>query len=171
MYLEFILLIYDYFKSLNKRNFLFEWMIPIIISSTLFYLNYDNYDFNKFATFKDNSINILGVLLGFSIAIITILITGGGKNLEEIKKNSTGTKLNGKNVSLHTLLLVNFSYTISIEILFIFASLIFPLFYRFLNFGNNFKLLLYCFSVFLTLQILLILIRNITDIYLIVTKN
>lgn len=172
MYLEFLILIYDYFKSLNKRNIMFEWVIPFVIMIFVILLNIcNNYNFEIFFKFKESSLNILGVLLGISIAIITILVTGGGKNLEQIRNVKTPVKINNKQVSLYELLLINFSYTIVIEIFVILSCLILPLFTKFILFSNEIKITLYGFLVFLTIQILLVTIRNITDFYLIVSKK
>ena len=172
MYLEFLILIYDYFKSLNKRNVMFEWVVPFVIIALVILLNIcNNYSFEIFFKFKESSLNILGVLLGISIAIITILVTGGGKNLEQIRNVKTPVKINNKQVSLYELLLINFSYTIVIEIFVILSCLILPLFTKFILFSNEIKITLYGFLVFLTIQILLITIRNITDFYLIVSKK
>ena len=172
MYLEFLILIYDYFKSLNKRNVMFEWVVPFVIIALVIPLNIcNNYSFEIFFKFKESSLNILGVLLGISIAIITILVTGGGKNLEQIRNVKTPVKINNKQVSLYELLLINFSYTIVIEIFVILSCLILPLFTKFILFSNEIKITLYGFLVFLTIQILLITIRNITDFYLIVSKK
>jgi hypothetical protein len=131
----------------------------------------NNYNFEVFFKFKESSLNILGVLLGISIAIITILVTGGGKNLEQIRNVKTPVKINNKQVSLYELLLINFSYTIVIEIFVILSCLILPLFTKFILFSNEIKITLYGFLVFLTIQILLVTIRNITDFYLIVSKK
>lgn len=172
MYLEFLILIYDYFKSLNKRNIMFEWVVPFIIMILVIFLNIcNNYNFEVFFKFKESSLNILGVLLGISIAIITILVTGGGKNLEQIRNVKTPVRINNKQVSLYELLLINFSYTIVIEIFVILSCLVLPLFTKFILFPNEIKIILYGVLVFLTIQILLVTIRNITDFYLIVSKK
>lgn len=172
MYLDFLILIFDYFKSLNRRNVIFEWVLPLIIVALIIFLNiYNNYNFEIFFKFRELSLNILGVLLGISIAIITILVTGGGKNLEQIKNIETTVIINKKLISLYELLLINFSYTIVIEIFIILSCLVLPLFTKFILLGNEIKIALYGLLVFLTTQILLVTIRNITDFYLIVSKK
>ncbi len=151
---------------------MFEWVVPFVIIMLVILLNIcNNYSFEIFFKFKESSLNILGVLLGISIAIITILVTGGGKNLEQIRNVKTPVKINNKQISLYELLLINFSYTIVIEIFVILSSLVVPLFTTFVLIPNKIKIILYGFLVFLTIQILLITIRNITDFYLIVSKK
>lgn len=151
---------------------MFEWFVPFIVMVLIIFLNICNsFNVEIFIKFKESSLNILGVLLGISIAIITILVTGGGKNLEQIRNVKTPVKINNKQISLYELLLINFSYTIVVEIFVILSSLVLPLFTKFILFPDTIKILLYGFLVFLTIQILLITIRNITDFYLIVSKK
>ena len=170
MYLEFLLLTFDYFKTLNKKKIVYEWVFPLLFAliSALFF---SKLDFEVYSKFKDSSLDILGVLLGFSIAIITILVTGSGKNLEEIKNTFTEIKINGKKISLYELILINFSYSVIMEILLIVGCLILPIINKICEFSSNIKIVLYSVMVFIVLHILLLTLRNITDFYLIITKK
>lgn len=84
MYLEFLFVIGDYFKTINKKIVLYEWGLPLIFSIICIFFK-DSFKLELFGEIKEVSISILGVLLGFSIAVITIITTGNGKNLEEIR--------------------------------------------------------------------------------------
>lgn len=170
MYIEFFLVIGDYFKTISKKIFIYEWFFPILISFICGYLGCI-LDFQIFEKFKDSAINILGVLLGFSIAIITIITTGSGKNLDEIKNIKTNFKINGNKISLYELLLINFSYSVILEVILIISCLVAPLINKIIPFGFNLKLILYSIMVFIVLHILLLTLRNITDFYLIITKK
>ena len=79
MYLEFLILIFDYFKTLKFRTVLYEIVIPLIISGFAFYLLYTGKNTSMCNNFRDNVLTLLGILLGFSITIITILTTGNSK--------------------------------------------------------------------------------------------
>ncbi|EQB91295.1 hypothetical protein [Elizabethkingia anophelis] len=170
MYLEFLILTFDYFKTLSRRTIIYEWLVPLIIAFACSFLGCID-DFKIFSTFKDSSINVLGVLLGFSIAVITIITTGGSKNIEEIKKSPTGIKIGEKEIFLYDLVLINFTYSVVLEILLIFSCLIMPLVNRLFLFGSTFKLALYSIMIFIVLHILLLTLRNITDFYLIISKK
>ncbi len=170
MYLEFILLFFDYFKTLNKRVVIYEWVFPILFCLLLLFCNC-KYDLSAYKMFKDNSINILGVLLGFSIAVITIITTGGGKNLEEIKKIITGFTKGTKNITLYELILINFTYSVILEILIIIGCLLMPLISNLFQINHSIKLIIYSMMVFLVVHILLVTMRNLTDFYLIISKN
>lgn len=171
MYIEFFILIIDYFKTIKVKIFIYEWLFPLIICLAI-YFNFDKMDMSSFKSFKESTLNILGVLLGFSIAIITLIITTSNNNISTIKviqtkfQNKSNTQL-----SLFELILVNFTYTVTIEIFVIISSLLFPLLSHILYFSANLKLILYSFLVFFVIHILLITLRNITDLYLILTKK
>lgn len=170
MYLEFLLLFFDYYKTLTRRVVIFEWIIPFVICLSLFCLNCKN-DFSAYKVFKDSAVNVLGVLLGFSIAIITIVTTGSGKNIEEIKKIETNFIKNNKKVTLFNLILINFTYSVVLEIVVIISCLLMPLISNLFKVGCNLRLILYSLMVFLVIHILLVTLRNLTDFYLIITKN
>jgi len=170
MYLEFALIIADYYKTLNKKIFFYEWGFPFILTFLCVYLGCI-FDFEIFLSFKESSINIIGVLLGFSIAIITIITTGSGKNIDSIKEYETEVKINNKKISLYRLFLINFSYSVILEIILIISCLIMPLLNRIMLFNFNIKLLFYSIMVFIVLHILLLTLRNITDFYLIITRD
>ena len=170
MYLEFLLLIADYFRTVTKRIFIFEWILPFITGIGIFLLLFFGSSTSATIVFKDNAINLLGILVGFSITIITILTTGQGKNLDEIKSEVTDIKINNEKITLFRLLLINFTYSVIIEVSLIIVCLIYPLLIE--NIGMNLILKYAGFSilVFLILHIMLLTMRNLTDFYLILIK-
>ncbi len=170
MYLEFFILISDYLKTVTKRIFLFEWLFPFLFSLLIFYLLYTGKSISVAETFKNNSINLLGILVGFSITIITILTTGHSKNLEDIKKHLTKVKINGKQISLYRLLLINFTYSVIIEAFLIIVFLTYPLINQNIQISKPYKHLIFSTLICLVVHILLLTIRNLTDFYLILTK-
>jgi len=170
MYLEFLILISDYLKTITKRIFLFEWILPLILSISIFFLLYYGKTLGVADAFKNNSINLLGILVGFSITIITILTTGQSRNLEEIKKTKTKTIINNKPISLYRLLLINFTYSVVIEVFLIIIFLTYPLINQNIEISRLFKLVVFSTLVFMIIHILLLTIRNLTDFYLILTK-
>ncbi len=170
MYLEFLILMLDYFKTLTKRILIFEWVFPIVITVIVMFLNCES-SYIALVAFKENSINIIGILLGFSIAIITIITTGGGKNIENIKLIKTKILIGKKALSLFEVLLINFTYSVVIEILIILGCLVMPLMSSFIYFNGIGKIISYSILVFSVLHILLLTLRNLTDFYFIVTKR
>lgn len=170
MYLEFILLIIDYFKTLNRRILLFEWVLPFLITCLLLLFNC-KFEISTYKVFKENSLDILGVLLGFSIAIITIITTGSGKNIDNIKTLKTRLTIDNREITLYKLILINFTYSVILEIFVIIGCLLIPLLSNIIQFNNITKHVFYSIFVFLVLHILLLTLRNLTDFYFIITKD
>jgi hypothetical protein len=170
MYLEFLLLIADYFRTVSKRVFFFEWLLPFIIGTGIFLLLFFGSTTSATIVFKDNAINLLGILVGFSITIITILTTGQGQNLDEIKNKKTNIKINKEEITLFRLLLINFTYSVIIEVGLIIVCLIYPLLIENIKFNQNLKYVGFSILVFLILHIMLLTMRNLTDFYLILVK-
>lgn len=171
MYLEFFILIADYFRTLNKRIAVYEWVLPSILGVAIFSLLYFGSDVRATKVFKDNSINLLGILSGFSITIITILTTGHSCNLERIKKKKTNVEIGDKKISLYRLLLINFTYSVILEAFLIIFCLTYPLIISNFKIPNLGKYIVFSVLVFLIIHVLLLTIRNLTDFYLIITRS
>lgn len=170
MYLEFLLLIADYYRTVSKRIFFFEWLIPFLTGIGVFLLLFFGSSTSATIVFKDNAINLLGILVGFSITIITILTTGQGQNLNEIKNKETKIEINNKKITLFRLLLINFTYSVIIEVALIITCLIYPLLIDNIDFSKNIKYVGFSILVFLILHIMLLTMRNLSDFYLILVK-
>lgn len=171
MYLDFILLIADYFKTLNRKVVIYEWIVPFLFSFGLALLFYFKGLPSVTDNFNNNVIRLLAVLVGFSITIIIILTTGQSRNLEEIKKRKTETVVNNKKVSLFKLLIINFTYAVVVEIMLILICLIYPFLLDKIEFSAIAKLIGFSAVLLLVIHILLLNVRNLTDFCLIITKE
>jgi hypothetical protein len=74
-----------------------------------------------FKDFVNVQIGAIAILISFSIAIMTILVTADNKNINNIKETlSTECKpLNGVNMNLFQVLLSNITYNILVEVIYI----------------------------------------------------
>lgn len=171
MNIEFILLVFDYFKVLKRRDFVSEWVLPLIISALVFVSNRGACDLlESFRNSSGTITNLLGVLIGFSIAVITLLLTASSKNIEEIKTYTTQYKISGKQLTLYDLLLIHYSYSVVIEILLTIFNLIIPGLLK--EYSPRLIVnLLNSFNIFLVSHILLLTIRNITGFYFTLMKK
>jgi len=169
MYREFILLIVDYFKTIRCKTFTYEWVIPIVLGVVTFLVTITKYLKIDYLGFVNSSVNLLGVLLGFSIMVITVLTTSNNKNIEKIKKIETEYVLYQKNISLYRLLLINYSYLIIAEALGLTNYFILLIFVN--SCSHQIKLILFSVFTSMIIHILLLTIRNVTDFYLIITKE
>ena len=117
----------DYFKS-RKRLF-FKLLLPFIIGvialvgALLF--DIDNAEDVKavFSEFIDVQINIIAILISFSVAIITILVSADNPNIQQLKdidsEKSNYKPINGKQLSLFQVLLSNIAYNVVVEIVYL----------------------------------------------------
>jgi len=137
----------------------------------LFFLLLNGKDTSICKGFSDNALTLLGILLGFSITVITILTTGNSKNLLAIQTIETNYIIGGKKVTLFDLLLVNFTYSVVIEIVLIIILLISPLLISNLVFSQFTKILVFAIFAGTVIHILLLTMRNLTDFYLILMKK
>ena len=167
MYLEFLLVIADYFSTLNKRIVIYEWGLPMllgIMSGVFSFINNDNvlYDIIQ------NSVPIIATLLGFTLAALTLFLTGNSK-IEEAKNYITNKKILGKAISLYRLIVVNYSYLILVETILCISFYIASLF-PYLNnkFACTTANVIFIIAMF---NMLFSTIRSITDLYFIITKE
>ncbi|PCI03617.1 MAG: hypothetical protein COB81_03780 [Flavobacteriaceae bacterium] len=170
MYLEFVLLISDYFKTLSRRIALFDWFVPFLFGISIFVLLYTGAKVSSTEVFKNSSISLLGILAGFSITIITILTTGHSKNLTAIKNQETSYKIGNTKITLFRLLLINFTYSVVLEVFLIIFCLTYPIVLENIEFSCLTKYIGFSVLVFFVLHLLLLTVRNLTDFYLIITK-
>ena len=171
MYLEFLILLSDYYKTIDKKIFIYEWLVPFLLGCLIFYVFWIGGSKPSTLNFNNNLVRLLAVLVGFSITIITILTTGNSKNLREIKETITDKKINGKQISLFHLLIVNFTYTAVVEILMIIFCLLYPLILDKIVVPEILKFIGFSILVALTVHVLLLSIRNLTDFCLVITKE
>jgi len=171
MYTEFLYSIFDYYKTLNKQSIIFEIIFPLLLGGLIFYLLYFRGDLTHVSDFRDNVLTLLGVLVGFSITIITILTTGTSNNLNEIKQRPTSKKLGTKLLSLFDVLLINFTYSVVLEILLIIVHLIYPFILSNYEVNQCVKIVVFSITFATVIHVLLLTIRNMTDFYLVLIKK
>jgi hypothetical protein len=165
MYLEFLLLIFDYFRTQNKRNIYFEVILPLILSLLIFGSIRLNNSEICLDGHQGNFISLLGVLIGFSITAITLLITSNNENIENLKKHDSGYSIGRNKLSLFDILVTNFSYLLVTEIFLVICNLFFPALNSFIGISFAAKLILFSIDCGILIHILLVNLRNICDLY------
>ena len=166
MYIEFLLVIADYFSTLDKKSFIYEWGIAILIGFISVWGNFtgkiDLY------TFINDAHSFITTLLGFTLAALALFLTNNA-TIDNLKKIITQKAIRGKRISLYKLLLINFSYSIIIEsvlcIGFYIGEILSFIGYSYVSVIIN---SIYIICLF---NILLLTIRCITNLYLILSKK
>ena len=164
IYSEFRYVLKDYFLTLTKKEFWFEWIIPLLIGSTCFFALFFKEPI-EIPDFNSAFITLLGILVGFSIAMLTVMTTSSNKNVEFIKKMKSGYIIDNIDVSLYRLFLINIGYSIIIEIFLLIFNIVIPIVL------SNHNLYTFSISIFLITHILFVNIRTVTNFYFIESSN
>ncbi|MGG4549392.1 hypothetical protein ABER02_16645 [Rossellomorea marisflavi] len=168
LYGEWLVPIVDYFRTLNKKEFYYEWVTPLLISFVIA-LSYEYLGNVEAALSKLRDIlpDTLAILIGFTITCVTVLVASSGKTIDLLKNKKTDNrKIGKKTVSMYQWLLILFIYVLISQI----SLLIFIFFSSYLLSVYKTLYIIYAtlfIMTFLLLHILLLLIRNTTNFYFI----
>lgn len=106
----------------------------------------------------------ISILIGFTVTLITLLLTSSGENIDNIKKIITDKKVHGKVITLYQGLHIQFSHLLFSEVL-LFLIVFFYLFLSGLGWGKGKDIVFLGIEVYLTLNILLSILRGIANLY------
>jgi len=166
--LAYLLVFFEYYKTSKLSFLIWNFVISLALAITSIY-SVRNIDFTTLAEdFIKNSVGILGILVGFSISMFTLLNTVSNPNIDQIKKKETGQILYGKPVYLFDLLIVSMIYIVLLEsILFIF-NLLFPFYF---DLSTKAGTIAFAVDVFLIIHIVLVNVSTTVDFYFIITRK
>ena len=162
----------DYIIS-RKRIFL-KFLIPMFIAiiALLFSLFFNMGSAEKvilaFSGFVDTQINIVAILISFSVAIISILVSADNKNIQCLKETESSREqykpVNGKQLSLFQILLSNIAYNAIVEIIYLVVLIPISLVHQILPVESLKYIVVAC--IFIILHILLVLLESVAQMYL-----
>lgn len=117
----------DYLKSRKKMflKFLFPFFLGLIALSFALLFNFgeEKVIVEIFSDFINVQINIVAILISFSVAIITILVSADNENIRQLKDRTSSEKnykeVNGKRLSLFQIMLSNIAYNTTIEVFYL----------------------------------------------------
>lgn len=162
--------IMDYFKS-RKRIWLkmlfpfFIGAVSLIVALLFDFGNTDKIN-NIFTQFINVQINIVAILISFSVAIITILVSADNKNIEKLKDTpSTDCKpVNNQRFSLFQVLLSNIAYNAIVGIVYLILLIAFSLMKSIIAIEGLKYIIAIC--IFVILHILFVLLESVSQMYL-----
>ncbi len=165
IYMEWLFPIKDYYCSIRKNEAIFEIAVPLAIalSCSILYLYNGKYliALDKLADLLPTAISIL---IGFTVMLITLLLTSNGENIARLKSMQIGKELYKKPVTLYQVLHIQFSHSLFSEV-FLLLLIFFYLFLKGLTTQKQFNIAFLFFEVYLTLNILLSILRGIANLY------
>ncbi len=162
----------DYFIS--RKGALIKFLVPMLIALVALllaiFLNIGSSEkvILTFSGFIDTQINIVAILISFSVAIITILVSADNKNIQCLKETESNKKqyksVNGRQLSLFQILLSNIAYNVIIEIIYLVGLIAISLM------QNLFPIVLLKYitaiCIFIILHILFVLLESVAQMYL-----
>ena len=106
----------------------------------------------------------ISVLIGFTVMLITLLLTSTGENVDKLKNTQTDKVLYGRTVSLYQGLHIQFSHSLFSEIVLLLTTFV-SLFWNGLGMPITAGVIFLVAEVHLTLNIFLSILRGITSLY------
>ena len=165
VYTEWLNPVFHYYATLRLNEAMFEIIIPVVISIvctvSYAYLGIADKALKALANLLPTAISIL---IGFTIMLVTLLVTSDGNNIKKLKEKSLKKQLYGKQVTLYQGLLIQFSHSLVSEIVLLFV-LFFYLYLRGLKTNGRIELVFLAVEIHLTLNILLTILRGTTNLY------
>ena len=165
VYIDFLIPPFHYFAVLSKGEALYEWAIPAIITGIAFLIGYLlklPFDANFLKQYVGVLINLLAILVGFTITSVAIFVTIDMTKDGFLSKKS-GRDIYGSSISWYHFIYLNLVQAIITGIIFLGLSLA-----SFLLLAREIKCFLPVIFIILTFgtaHILLLSMRNITNLY------
>lgn len=117
----------DYYQS--RKRIWVKYLIPVVLGllalagALMFNIGNEETIRSTFSEFVNVQINVVAILVSFSVAIISILVTADNANIKSLKEemaDSTQYKpVGGKQLSLFQILLSNIAYNVIVEIIYL----------------------------------------------------
>lgn len=117
----------DYYQS--RKRIWVKYLIPVVLGllalagALIFNIGNEETIRSTFSEFVNVQINVVAILVSFSVAIISILVTADNANIKSLKEemaDSTQYKpVGGKHLSLFQILLSNIAYNVIVEIIYL----------------------------------------------------
>lgn len=170
-----ILLVFIEFHFIKKwKHFLFFILLLSSLGLCIYYCSDDCIYISNTKEFHSNIINVLGILIGFSISVLAILLSVENDNIKSAKKNYIkGTKGKEKKfysrpISIYECITIELAYIILIQCFLLIANFIYP---TFIDITSKTGKLYYSINVSILVYCILLLVQNVLNIYFILTKK
>ncbi|TZF99679.1 hypothetical protein FW781_07045 (plasmid) [Chryseobacterium panacisoli] len=165
MFFNNLILIFEFIYI--KWKALLGNTIAAILLCSLVLFSEIKFDVSLFEKLTSNSINLLGILLGFTASIFTVILTIDNDVIKESKRKMLEGRFYNREFTLYDSLVINFAFLIILQGFLLIVNFISPVF-NLNNSGLKFFLLVDLISI--TLMILL-LVNAILEFYFIITKK
>lgn len=166
--MEYILLITEYIW-IKKWRYLKYILISCIVGCCVFWGVDDCLYLKQSLDFHNNSITVLGILVGFSISVFAILLSADSQNIRLAKEeNFDENDLFGNKINLFESVIIGLAYVIIIQGFLLLFNFLYPLFVDTATLKSK---IWFAVNMALIVHTILLLLRNILDFYFIITKK
>lgn len=165
IYMEWLVPILDYYCSIRKNEAIFEIAIPMLAAFLCSYsYNARGKLFIALNGLADLLPTAVSILIGFTVMCITLLLTSSGDNIERLKEIQTVKNLHGKKMTLYQGLHIQFTHSLFSEVILLLLILV-HLYLKGIWLPASIGMALLIFEIYLTLNILLSILRGISNLY------
>ena len=171
IFMEWLIPVFDYYSSVRKNEAVFEMLVPLIISvlSSCAYGTVGKITIALDAL-ADLLPSAISILIGFTVMFITLLLTSETPAIDELKTENTENKVHGKNITLYQKLHIQLTESLFSEVILLLVTFGY-LFYKGIGSSFTFEAIILAIEVYLTLHILLGIIRSMTHLYCVYFGN
>lgn len=164
--IKYLLLLYEYL-IVQGKGLAIKLVLPIlvILSINRFDLGLDVTVINSYIS---SSINVLGILLGFTGSIFTLILTMNNPAIESSKNHKLPAKLYKTNFSIYDHLVISCGFLIFLLGFLLLVNFLLPIYY---NLIATKYLLLFSINLGLIMFGIIQLVSSLLGFYFIVTKR
>lgn len=170
IYTDFSFTILDYISTIKKREIVYEWLLPLIVSLIVYFKVEDipgiKIDCEFIKSIISILINLFAILVGFTMAAIAIFTTADVSKIPILQKLSE-RKIRGNQIKNYRFVFLSLIYSAISSLFMLLVTLIFTIFLYF----DKFSLAILVILTFGTLHVLFLSVRNITTLYFIFFNN
>ena len=166
--MEYLILLFEFYKTNKRKYTLVILFLPLLLALSVYFFTTQEIFIKVATALQGNIVTVLGILVGFSISMFTILLTSGNSSVLAAKEYFTEFTLYQKKVSLFKLVLINLGYIVILEGSLLIINLIYPIF---ISNDSSLGRAIFSLNLAFLIHVILVTLRTILDFYFIVTRN
>ena len=165
LYLEWLFVLCKYLGTLSIVEGVFEIIVPLMVAviSTIIY-SYNGIVAVAAKNFADILLTLDSILIGFSVMLVTLLLTSSGNTIDKLKEQKSKVKRNNQDITLFQKLHTQFVYSLIMEIILLIVIMMYNFINGIVKDGNWQNIFLVLFT-YLFLNNILSIMRGVTNVY------
>ncbi len=163
--MEWLFPVFDYYSSLRKSERRFEILLPLLVGivSSAIYVKIGKVSI-ALAALAELLPTAVSILIGFTVMLITLLLTTDSEQIRKLKDEITDNRVRGKRINLYQKLHIQLTESLFAEVFLLLAVFAY-LFFSGISSTLLMEVVFLVAEVYLTTHILLGIIRSITHLY------